>query len=357
MEQIWWDNIIKAHTFMESIVNEALGGSSILLSLPASTPWKNVLIENVCDQLQLENSKNKLEQIECPEENPGEFLLERYCKKEIRVTYRYGTSYAQFLGKCQETVLNDRYIWVSDIPNEKIDLWLDFVSEYSKNVKDKTPAIFILETHDDSVVRKGKKGIKNIIFNQNIGAYDKYAFCALTSSETNCKEFLRPYLAELVSSICGDDVELCALCVSKGMEFLIDPYKSIQKLIQCLVRSDGEYYSFSKTEEEVKILTWEAQLKYIFPLIESYRRYFVNRYGSAIKLVLPINNSCGEMITIPEEAEIGNLFYLVKKGDIIISTRECDDLARYRNARNKLAHMNILDNEELFEILKAGKRT
>lgn len=55
-----------------------------------------------------------------------------YCKRETRAKYRYGVSYAQFLGKCQETVLNDRYVWVSDIPDEKVTKWLDFVSEYQK---------------------------------------------------------------------------------------------------------------------------------------------------------------------------------------------------------------------------------
>ena len=65
-------------------------------------------------------------------------------------------SYAQFLGKCQETVLNDRYVWVSDIPDEKVTKWLDFVSEYQKNVQDKTPGIFILEVHNDAMNRKAK---------------------------------------------------------------------------------------------------------------------------------------------------------------------------------------------------------
>ena len=58
----------------------------------------------------MENPKNKLEVIECPEEEPGEFILQKYCKRETRAKYRYGVSYAQFLGKCQETVLNDRYV-------------------------------------------------------------------------------------------------------------------------------------------------------------------------------------------------------------------------------------------------------
>ena len=278
MDQIWWNHIIKAHAFLENIVKEAAGGHSLLLTLPDSVPWKSTFLDLIREQLLMENPKNKLEVIECPEEEPGEFILQKYCKRETRAKYRYGVSYAQFLGKCQETVLNDRYVWVSDIPDEKVTKWLDFVSEYQKNVQDKTPGIFILEVHNDAMNRKSKKGIRSLGFEQNIGAYDKYAFCALASSETNCKEFLRPYLAEAVASVCGDDVELCAVCVAKGMEFLNAPYETIQKVTEDLVRSDGERYCFSKSQEEVDTLLWEAQLKYVFPLVENYRRYFVKKY-------------------------------------------------------------------------------
>ena len=355
MDQIWWNHIIKAHAFLENIVKEAAGGHSLLLTLPDSVPWKSTFLDLIREQLLMENPKNKLEVIECPEEEPGEFILQKYCKRETRAKYRYGVSYAQFLGKCQETVLNDRYVWVSDIPDEKVTKWLDFVSEYQKNVQDKTPGIFILEVHNDAMNRKSKKGIRSLGFEQNIGAYDKYAFCALASSETNCKEFLRPYLAEAVASVCGDDVELCAVCVAKGMEFLNAPYETIQKVTEDLVRSDGERDCFSKSQEEVDTLLWEAQLKYVFPLVENYRRYFVKKYYDFIKAVLPINNGYGDQVMVPEEAELGNLMYLVERGGIPVSAEESMELKRYRKARNELAHMNLLSNEELCVILKAGK--
>lgn len=115
------------------------------------------------------------------------------------------------------------------------------------------------------------------------------------------------------------------------------------------------WYFFNKSKEEITVSIWESQLKYIFPLIESYRKYFVKRYIRAIKNILPISNSYGEKVTIPEDVEIGTLFYLVGRGDIVISSTEYNELERYRNARNRLAHMNVLENEEVEAILKAGK--
>lgn len=214
-----------------------------------------------------------------------------------------------------------------------------------------------MEVHNDELAKKSKKGIKNLIFNQSIGEYDKYAFCALAASQTTCKDFLRPYLAEIVSSICSDDIELCAACVSRGKEFLESPVDTINMIVRDYFRSDGERYSFCKDTEDINNSIWECQLKYIFPLIEDYRKYFISRYACAIKSILPITNSYGEKVSIPEDVEIGTLLYLVGKGDISISQREYAELERYRNARNKLAHMNILENEALEVILKTGKHT
>ena len=74
-----------------------------------------------------------------------------------------------------------------------------------------------------------------------------------------------------------------------------------------------------------------------------------------IKAALPINNGYGDQVMVPEEAELGNLMYLVERGGIPVSAEESMELKRYRKARNELAHMNLLSNEELCVILKAGK--
>ena len=58
MDKVWWNHITKAHKFFEDIVETAVKGSSMLLSLPASVPWKETLIEMIGERLQLENPKN-----------------------------------------------------------------------------------------------------------------------------------------------------------------------------------------------------------------------------------------------------------------------------------------------------------
>ena len=65
MDKVWWNHITKAHKFFEDIVETAVKGSSMLLSLPASVPWKETLIEMIGERLQLENPKNAFQKISC----------------------------------------------------------------------------------------------------------------------------------------------------------------------------------------------------------------------------------------------------------------------------------------------------
>lgn len=99
MDRLWWNHITKAHKFLEDIISSALDGKSMILCLPENVPWRDTLLELVEDRLKLENPKNALDRMQCPEEEVGLFLLNRYCKAERRATYRFGMTYAEFLGK------------------------------------------------------------------------------------------------------------------------------------------------------------------------------------------------------------------------------------------------------------------
>lgn len=354
MDRLWWNHITKAHKFLEDIVGSAAEGKSIILSLPAYVPWRDTLLELVEEQLKLENPKNALDQICCPKEEVGLFLLNRYCRSERRATYRYGMTYAEFLGKCEDTVLNDRYLWVTDIPQNRFDEWIRFIVEYNKNVVDKTPAVFILETKGEGFANRAGKGMKKLVFDRQIGWYDKFAFCALAAADNRCREYLRPYLAELVATICSEDIELCAACVTRGQEFLEDPAGVIRDIIRSECRSSQENYTFSLSEEEIKTRVWETQLKSVFPVIEKYRSAFIRKHEKAISRALPITSSNGEKITNPQDVEIGTLVYMAGKGDISLDPAGYETLAAFRDARNRLAHLTALALDAVDLLLKKG---
>ena len=100
---------------------------------------------------------------------------------------------------------------------------------------------------------------------------------------------------------------------------------------------------------------WEAQLKNVFPVIEKYRSSFITKYRDSIKRELPISSAYGQQVTTPEEVEIGMLIYLVGKGTIRLDSSEYQDLERFRDARNKLAHLSTVDFDTVDTILKKSE--
>lgn len=139
------------------------------------------------------------------------------------------------------------------------------------------------------------------------------------------------------------------------MRFLKDPKNTLKQIISTEYRSDGERYSYLRLDD-LRSLIWETQLKAVFPVIEQYRSYFIKRYSSCIQKALPLSNPNGQDITSPEDVEIGMLVYLVGNGNITLAdSSEYPELERFRDARNNLAHLNILEPEDVELILKRAE--
>ena len=66
---------------------------------------------------------------------------------------------------------------------------------------------------------------------------------------------------------------------------------------------------------------------------------------------MPISASYGEEYELPEEVELGTLYYLAKNKMIIISSTDYSKLKCLKNARNKLAHLNSLTIDEVNDLL------
>lgn len=344
MEQIWWKQITKAKHFIDMVTDAILSNKSVILSMPAFVPWHETMYEMIAEILNGENSLNRLVSIDCPEGDVGQYLLENYCKKEKRASYRYGMSYASFLAKSEDIVLNSSYIWVKEVSQKKLEEWSRFIADYNKNVPSHmSPAVFILETRDSVKKPKAVKGIQHISFSDNIDAYDKFTFCALASTDIAIRSSLRPYLAGMVSTICSDDMELCAQCLRRGLAFLRDPAKVLALVMESECHSDGSPFVMDLDKSPIDSLLWECQIKLIFPVIEKYRSRFVGQHYKEISAALPIANALGEVITSPQEVELGQLVRLVGAGNISVTPQAYQELDLFRKARNDLAHLTPLD--------------
>ena len=143
MDQIWWKQITKANHFIKDLAATVLDSKSVILNLPEFVPWQDTMYEMVEGILNEENPEYRLVVHECPTEEAGQFLLEEFCKKDKRASYRYGMSYASFLAQSEGIVLNSRYIWIKNVTRDKLEEWSKFILEYNKNL----PKLSIIFNH------------------------------------------------------------------------------------------------------------------------------------------------------------------------------------------------------------------
>lgn len=352
MDQVWWNQITNAQHFINMIADTMLSGKSALVILGEKIPWYETMKRCVIERVKRNNSINSFEQVSSPRSGIGSYLLNRYYSEEQRTHYRPAISYAQFLAENHDAGLKDRFICVTGIDSKNIEEWMSFLTEYHQCCKkSKTiPTVFVLEGRDAALANKPGKGIVRIIYDSVISHYDKYTFCMLAVSTGKCSDIMKPYLAELAATLCEDDVELCAECIKMGREFLQDPMRALENVTAIATRSDGSAFEpvFVYDAKWLNKKIWEAQLKIVFPMIESYRSSFVENYAEDIRRLLPIENSHGNVITEPNEVEIGALkFMIVKQSVFWVDENEKQRLKQYWEVRNKLAHLKTL---ELFEM-------
>ena len=355
MAGVWWNQISKARHFVEEIENTLLEGKSVLLCLPESLPWYDEFKERISDTLHQMNGGKRLQTIDCPTEDVGQYLLDHFVRKDTRITYRYGKTYAQFLGERTDITLSDHYLWVRGVTRAKYEEWAAFIEEYLKTAGEHRHAVFLLETKEECP--SGKWGIKSFAFSQSIDAYDRFAFCALAASDNKCRVAFRPYLAELLSNLCAEDVELCASCVEWGESFLWDPEYAILNTVENQRRSDGTPFAYDLTEKEKRERIWQSQIRILFPIIEQYRNAFVERHYQEIESHLPVKDGFGTSVDNPQDLDTGVLLSMVGARMIEMKGQEeYDELVAFRNARNALAHFDIVSWSEAERILTWTKR-
>lgn len=355
MDRLWWKQITSARKFADIILESVFSYKGSILVLPEATPWYETLREEVESGITEKDPDRSLQYIQSPEKNVGRFLMNKYCKEEKRAEYRPkpGYSEAVFLAKCTDIVMNTKIIWVTEIPRSAYDEWIVFLNDYYKNAGDvRMPATIILETSDLELAQKAKKGINKIRFDENISQYDIFTFCALAIAETGSPQKIRPYLAELISIVCGCDVELCAECIRSWYSFCRQPYETIKKIQAESIRSNGKEFELRLSEAEVEYKIWEAQIRHVFPTIEQYRSAFVNRHKGQLVQLLPIESTFGEVYDDAEDIELGTLYYMAKSGIFNISKAdEKKKLDEYRKMRNLLAHVKTLTFEQVEKVL------
>ena len=168
----------------------------------------------------------------------------------------------------------------------------------------------------------------------------------LPDNRANCQ------MADMISLICGSDVELCAECIRLWHSFSKRPFEVLMNIQAESIRSNGKGYRIGFTEADVEYKTWEAQIRHVFPTIEKFRSSFVSRHKGQLTQQLPIESTFGEVYNEAEDIELGTLYFMVCSGTFNVSkSEERKMLDDYRKMRNLLAHVNTLSFEQVEKVL------
>ena len=347
LDKIWWQKISKASLFIQDIVDTLLEEKNVVLQLPKYVPWYDTFFDVISEELVTAGMQRELRELKSNQEDPGEQIKEKFCKKDVRSSHRGGISVATFIAE-QNSTLHNSLVWITGLEEKEVRLWADFIKEYYKaRPKERSRAQFVLELRG---VNNGLSvtNSKTLSFNTDISAYDKFTFCALISSEAIIESFLKPYLAELVSTVCSDDIELCAACVGKGIEFAKNPDQCLKEIAVEETRSDGSSYEITEVLENLEHNIWKSQIRFAFPLLEEFRSRFVQSHRREISALLPVTNTFDEVINSPEEAELSLLLAMASNGMIQMKTNdELPKLRHHKQMRDSLAHLKPIDLDEV----------
>ena len=348
MDKTWWKQVTNAAKLINEISQSVLEGVNVVLDLPEFVPWYDTMEILIIEEIR--DSNRILKKILDSEKQPGEIIMNEFCKKNKRDKYRPGIGYPYFLASQGDIVLYDRFVWITGVSQNRYDLWIDFICSYSKELKknNQIGAVFIIEV--SNLNKKNlKKEFQLISFNKWISPFDRYIFNMLASSSIDESLMMKQYLSELVSEIVGNDIELAASCIEnkKYRSFLENPHECLQIISEAEFRSNGTKPKCLLSQYEIERQVWNAQIKVIFPIIEEYRRSFIDKYSDQINVCLPMKNNFGEEYKEPIDVEIGSLSFLVSKKRIEISEIDSDKLILFKEARNHLAHLIKLGHEEV----------
>ena len=192
----------------------------------------------------------------------------------------------------------------------------------------------------------GTKQLTAFRYTDYVTDYDCMMLCLTMVSDLSCGRAEKMYLCEVASNIAHNHIERAALLAAENLDLLWDPVGVTERVYQ---END---IKVTNLQNVVRAAVWEAQIKLVFPKLENFRVEIIRKYASKLQQYLPIRSSNNDTVDQAADLEIGQLFYICKEnsGSRITDYAEFEMLKKMRNARNILAHWDILSYEQLKDI-------
>ncbi len=338
IKKIWWESTANAARLCTDVIDCVKYEQSAVIEFNSDTPWTDEFRRIVEEKTHYNKSMKRFECVDAPiGENPGDFIMNRYCTEEERAEYWPTKPAGEFLANNRSTVLNNMIVYVRNIDEKDMAEWNNFLGEYINSPRKDSSysrGVFVLETKTAHI--PPRKNIRNLRYSDYVSDYDMILLCLSLVSGEKCSGEMKRYIAECACSI-GRKVERSAKLASCGLELVKNPIE------------EADNFSIPRSEAESAL--WEAQIKYVFPKIEAYRRSIVKKYRAFLETQVPVSTAFGEFINVPDDLEIGHLFLIFSKEKNVVTSSEYASICKLREIRNKIAHLIPLDYDSISEII------
>ena len=349
--ELWWTRLVNSVRFIDDVCDALLDGKSVMLMFKEEIPWRDIMVETIEQKLLYNSDVRTVDTIDDSsiENSPADYVLNNYCTPKEVTDYWPLThqSVGNYLARFVSTAFNSRYLCITGVKNSKNRAaeWITLAADYIENIdSSQETGQFIFVVEDAGVTSSKHFTVFN--YEDYVTDYDCMMLCLTMVSELSCSRAEKMYLCEVASNIANNNVEYAALLVSEKTELIKHP----QVVAKRVYRENG--FDTEDLNPIVETALWEAQISLVFPKIESYRTEIIRKYGKKLRKYLPIQGFYGEVVDNVEDLEIGQLYYICYKESAspIVSKAENDMLFKMREARNLLAHCDILSYNQLKEL-------
>lgn len=371
--QIWWQEITGPKTFVSN-VTERLLEASVIVKVPDDLPWRHEMRQEIQSELReqydyAEISIIPIDAEEDVEENTeiDAFILERFALGDVARQYRKksGKSITQYI--VQKNVLQNDVLWVKGITEKMIKPWMDFLLAFNaccpKNGR------IVLEIRD-SIQYVKQNTIEEIDYSSYISDNNLQLFNSiLLDRMPTISEVWKRYLSALAACLCETDAEIAEYFLNEYAQQTADPIRVLEAIAQDPDYSrrgaaDGSSHILSlvrhKCTSQIERRIWKAQLQVLFPVVEAERINLIERIKHDLTAMISVREirQYGESIVNPYDFEWGTLFYAMKLTNIneeyylkSLSKTEREEIRRFRDYRNNLAHGDCCTVTQVSEIL------
>jgi len=371
---IWWRTITGPRSLVETAARSLSDNRSVLLVIPDDLPWPLEMRYALESEFRNRYHEQDLvvqpvEASEIPEgTDPGRWILDRFGSRAARQNYRpqSGMTMQAYLAK--NNILRNSLIWIRGLGGQRALEWISFCRQYSP--LEHNNGLFILETADEGYIPEGRD-LDVVDYRKRVSVYDVQLFNSILidARRTDLPGIWKTYIAAVAASLCGADAELSGALIEKTWFLAQDPVKTMTNLafspdFSGRGRQPGHILQQLREgdEADARRCVWQAQIQTAFPAIEMERTAFIRERSGLIREALAKNEvrSFGQVITEPEELELGTLYFMISARDadgaylLFLPDEEVRQRLRFlRDCRNDLAHMGCCSPECLVELFRA----